>query len=303
MQNILTSTLTPWVLAARPKTLPASSMPVIVASALAAADKSFEPVPALLSLAFAVFSQIAANFVNDWSDFRKGADTDDRLGPNRMVALGILSPAAMLIGTFAALSIACAFGLGLVFYGGVKLIAVGLVCAIFVLLYSAGPLPLAYIGLGDAAVIVFFGLVAVCGTYYVQAGTVTLPVFLAGLSLGFASDNILIANNYRDRDEDRKNHKWTLVAIFGERFGRYYYLISGSMCALFFALSIFFAAKNPATLILPVLWFAFHLGAWRRLCAIRQGGALNAILERSAKNLLLLGLFFVLFTVITGQTP
>lgn len=294
----MTSTIIPWILAARPKTLPASSMPVIVASALAAADHRFEPVPALLCLAFAVFSQIAANFVNDWSDFRKGADTDDRLGPNRMVALGVLSPAAMLTGTFAALALACVFGLGLVFYGGVKLIAVGVVCAIFVLLYSAGPLPLAYIGLGDAAVIVFFGLVAVCGTYYVQAGTITVPVLLAGFSLGFASDNILIANNYRDRDEDRKNHKWTTVAIFGERFGRYFYLASGLICSVFFALSIFFIAKNTIALMLPVLWFVFHVRAWWRLCAIRQGKALNVILERSAKNLLLLGLFFVLFAVI-----
>lgn len=291
--------LTPWILAARPKTLPASSAPVVVGCALAFVDRGFEPLPALLCLLFAVFAQIAANFVNDWADFRKGADSDGRLGPNRMVALGVLSPKSMLIGTFVALGIACAFGLGLIFFGGVKLILVGFVCALFVLLYSAGPFPLAYIGLGDAAVVAFFGLVAVGGTYYVQTGELTPAVLFAGLSLGFASDNILIANNYRDRDEDRKNRKFTTIALFGERFGRYYYLTSGLLTALFFALAwrSYLTPDNRIALVLPLIWAGLHFLTWRRLVRLRQGRALNEILERSAKNLLILALFYVCFAL------
>lgn len=288
-----------WILAARPKTLAASTVPVIVGSVLAFHDGGFQTVPAILSLFFALWAQIGANFINDWSDFRKGADTNDRLGPNRMVALGVISPRKMFFGALFAFGIACLFGLGLIWFGGVWLIAVGAVCVLFAMLYSAGPLPLAYCGLGDLLVVLFFGVVAVTLTYFVQTGTCTTEAVLAGLAVGFATDNILIANNYRDRAEDRKNRKFTLVAIFGERFGRYFYLTSGLLTsALFLWTGHSLGGRSLFWLLLPpALWLALHLRTWRRLSAIREGAALNEILERSAKNLFAFAVLFALEVV------
>lgn len=285
-----------WFLAARPKTLAGSTVPVIVGTILAFHDGGFQAVPAILCLFFALWAQIGANFINDWSDFRKGADTNDRLGPDRMVALGVISPRQMFFGALFAFGVACLFGLGLVGYGGVRLIAVGAVCVLFAMLYSAGPLPLAYCGLGDLLVVLFFGIVAVTLTYFVQTGTCSTESVLAGLAVGFATDNILIANNYRDRAEDRRNRKFTLVAIFGERFGRYLYLTSGLLTtALFLSAGLLLGGEPFFALFLPpALWLALHLRTWRRLAAIREGAALNEILEKSAKNLLAFAVLFAL---------
>ena len=297
----------PWVLAARPKTLPESSSPVVIAAALAWIEGSFALVPFLLALIFAVFAQIAANLANDWADFKKGVDKEGRLGPDRMVALGILSPKAMLIGACVSLAIACGFGLGLVAYGGLKLIALGAVCALAVFLYSAGPYPLAYIGLGDVAVVLFFGLAAVCGPYYVQTGHLSWASFWAGLSFGFASDAVLTANNYRDRVQDRENRKFTLIALFGERFGRYFFLSIGLLSALFFALCCRCLAGGDFQtwlwlLPFPGFWLVIHLLTWRKMIAIFEGKQLNKILEQAAKNTLLLALFYVLAAVVLKVT-
>jgi len=296
-KTVKISPIAAWFYAARPKTLAAAAVPVITAGGLAYADGVFAPIPVILALMFALFAQIAANFVNDWSDYQKGADTQERLGPDRMTALGVISPRAMLIGTFIALGIACGFGLGLVPFGGVKLIFVGAVCAVFALLYSAGPMPLAYIGLGDAAVILFFGLVAVGGTYYVQAHQLNWNVLLMGGSVGLAADLILTANNYRDRDEDRENRKWTLIARWGERFGRYFYLMNGLGAAVLFGLVVR-RYSSPITLILPLLWLTVHIQTWREMVRIQKGKELNRILEQSAKNLLLLGALAVIVCLI-----
>lgn len=298
----------PWVLAARPKTLPESSSPVVIAASLAWIAGSFTFVPFFLALMFAVFAQIAANLANDWADYCKGADKDGRLGPDRMVAMGVLSPKAMLIGACVSLAVACGFGLGLVAYGGIKLIALGAVCALAVFLYSAGPYPLAYIGLGDVAVILFFGLAAVCGTYYVQTGQVNWAALWAGLSFGFASDTVLTANNYRDRVQDRENRKFTLIALFGERFGRYYFLSIGLLSALFFALCCYCLVEKGSTswlwlLPFPGFWLVIHLLTWKKMIAIFEGKELNKILEQAAKNTLFLALFYVLVAVVLKVTP
>ena len=291
------SALLAWLLAARPRTLPAAATPVVVALALAHRDFAdgvveggMRLVPAVCCLLFALLSQIAANFINDYADFVKGADGADRKGPRRAVASGWISPRAMFVGALVALALACAAGLFVVPYGGAKLIAVGAICCVFCLLYSVGPFPLAYFGLGDALVLVFFGVVAVAFTHYVQTGAFTLDAALAGLAIGFATDNILTANNYRDRDEDRANKKYTLIAVLGEPFGRYLYLFNGlASIALFAFVFSRRNAWNAVAVAALVLYFVLHLRAWRVLARLRSGAALASILAASAKNLLVLG--------------
>ena len=157
-----------WVEAARPKTLPASASPVLLGCALAYYDGAFDVVPALLCFLVALFAQVASNFANDYFDFKKGADGEGRLGPERAVAQGWITPKAMLAGTFVALGLACLFGLLLVCFADWRLIGVGIAVAIGVLAYSAGPFPLAYNGLGDVCVLLFYGVIPVCFTYYIQ---------------------------------------------------------------------------------------------------------------------------------------
>ena len=195
----------------------------------------------------------------------------------------------MLAATFIMLGIACAFGLGALPYGGVKLIPVGAVCAVFCLLYSAGPKPLAYIGLGDALVIAFFGVVSVTFTYYLQTGTISQDAILLGFAMGLVVDNILVANNYRDRDEDRAHGKLTLVAIFGERFGRYFYLFNGLAAAFLVGLLIYRQLFPRFALCAGLCVYLFlHLKTWREMSKIREGKGLVRILGLSARNLLLL---------------
>ena len=221
-----------WLEAARPKTLPASISPVIVGCAVAYRDGVFQWIPALLCLLVALFAQIASNFANDYYDFKKGADGEDRLGPERAVAQGWVSPASMLKATWIMLALACLSGCMLLFFAGWEIIPVGILIAICVLAYSAGPFPLAYNGLGDVCVVLFYGIVPVCFTYYVQSGCFTWLLFLLSLSVGLLSANILIVNNYRDYRQDKANHKRTTIVLFGRRFGRIAYLLNGLLALL-----------------------------------------------------------------------
>ncbi|MBR0225858.1 MAG: 1,4-dihydroxy-2-naphthoate octaprenyltransferase [Thermoguttaceae bacterium] len=290
-----------WALAARPKTLAAACSPVIVGLGLAYRDIAdgravsdvFVLVPALCCLAFALLAQVAANFINDYADFKKGADGGERKGPRRAVANGWISPRAMLTGTFVALAVACLFGLVTLLYVAPEhratLVGIGAVCCVFCLLYSAGPLPLAYIGLGDVLVVAFFGVVAVCFTYFVQTLTFTLDSALLGTAIGFATDNILVSNNYRDRDEDRAAGKFTLIAVFGERFGRYFYLVNGLIViALVAAIYVRREWWDPVGVGALVVYLALHLRAWRILARIRSGAGLVRALALSSANLLIL---------------
>ncbi len=285
-----------WFLASRPWSLAASAIPVVVALSLAwsdlsSSDESFRPIPAICCFFFAVFAQIAANFINDYSDFKKGADGADRVGPARGVGSGWITPRAMLVATFLSLAVACCFGLGTLPYGGWKLIAVGLVSCVFCLLYSAGPVPLAYVGLGDVLVVSFFGFVAVGFTYYLQTNAITLNAVLVGLAVGFAVDNILVSNNYRDRDGDRVHRKYTLVVLLGERFGRYFYLANGLIVVLL--LTIVFWRRgdllNVLSLVALLFYLVLHWKTWRLLVKIRSGSALVRVLELSSRNVLVLG--------------
>ena len=217
---------TAWMEAARPKTLAASISPVLVGVALAYRDDVFKVGAAILCLGVALFAQIASNFANDYFDFKKGADGSDRLGPERAVASGWITPKDMLVGTFLMLALACALGCGLLFYAGWELIFVGLAIAVCVLAYSAGPYPLAYHGLGDVCVLLFYGIIPVCYTYYVQALEFSLLAFLLSLAIGMLSINILVVNNYRDYEQDKQASKRTSIVLFGRRFGLGFYLVN-----------------------------------------------------------------------------
>ncbi|MBX3015312.1 MAG: 1,4-dihydroxy-2-naphthoate polyprenyltransferase [Caldilineaceae bacterium] len=206
-----------WLLAARPKTLPAAVGPILVGAALALADDRFELLPALAALLCALLLQIGSNFANDYFDFFKGADTNDRLGPTRATAAGLLTPNAMRWGMVVVFGAAVLVGLYLIWVGGWPILVAGLAALLAAIAYTGGPFPFGYYGLGDLFVFLFFGLVAVCGTYYVQAHTLPLAVILAAVPPGLLITAILVVNNLRDLETDRRANKRTLAVRLGRR--------------------------------------------------------------------------------------
>ncbi|MDF3056785.1 MAG: 1,4-dihydroxy-2-naphthoate prenyltransferase [Rariglobus sp.] len=209
-----------WIGASRPRTLPAAVAPVLAASALAWRDGDFEPLAALACLAFALLIQIGTNFANDYYDFVKGADTAERVGPRRAVASGLVPPATMKRAMGGMFALAFAAGLTLLGYGGWPLLLIGVASIVCGIAYTGGPYPLGYNGLGDVFVFIFFGLVAVGATYFVQAGVITADAWLIGAGIGALAANILVVNNYRDVETDARAGKRTLVVRFGRRFAR-----------------------------------------------------------------------------------
>lgn len=210
-------TLGIWLEATRPKTLPAAAAPVTLAASLAWANGVFHALPALICLLFALLIQIGTNFANDYLDGVRGTDTEARLGPQRAVASGLVTPATMRGAAIGVLVVAFCLGLSLIYFGGWWLLSVGVASVICAWIYTGGPYPLAYNGLGDVFVVLFFGVIAVSCSYYVQAGMVLPEVLLLGLACGLVVNNILVVNNYRDVDEDRLADKKTLVVLFGRR--------------------------------------------------------------------------------------
>lgn len=211
----------PWLLAARPQTLTAGAVPVVVGTAFAYADgPRIDWSLFTFALLGAIFIQIATNFINDALDFKKGADTAERLGPLRVTQAGLLTPEAVLRGATVCFLLALLCGVPLVLRGGFPLLAIGLASVAAAYAYTGGPYPLAYHGLGELFVMVFFGLVAVGGSYYVQTGRMTPAVIAAGGAVGSISTALLAVNNLRDLDHDRRSGKRTLAARFGARFAK-----------------------------------------------------------------------------------
>lgn len=271
-----------WLEASRPKTLSASLSPVLLGTALAYHDGMFRPLSSLLCFLVAVSAQIASNFANDYFDYKKGADRVDRLGPERAVASGWIKPRAMLWATVLMLLLTCVSGSFLLVYAGWALVWVGVAIVVFALAYTAGPFPLAYNGLGDVCVLVFFGIVPVCFTYYVQALSITAPVFWLSLALGLLSVNILVVNNYRDYEQDKISGKRTTVVLYGKKFAEMFYLlniVASAGCS--------FALWNVAgygSLFLVTL-FPLFFSTWLDMKRT-AGVALNCILGRTARNVL-----------------
>lgn len=292
MTEIKINSLRAWVLAARPKTLSGALLPVMVGASLAYMNQTFKWQPALICAVFAGLMQIAANFINDLFDYLKGTDREDRLGPERACAQGWISASAMKKGIAITILLACLVGSTLLFYGGWELIIIGAVCVVFAFLYTTGPYPLSYKGWGDLLVVLFFGFVPVGGTYYVQALQLTPEVIVASLVCGLVVDTLLVVNNYRDRDADKKSGKLTVVVRFGEPFGRYLYWLLGVMAAL--CCLYFVKDRHWYAAFLPLLYLIPHTLTWRKMVRIHKGKALNNILGETSRNMLLMGLLFSL---------
>ena len=221
-----------WLMAARPKTLPAAAAPVLLGTAMAYADGGFHAVSALCAFLGALLIQIGTNLANDYFDHAKGADTAVRLGPTRVTQAGLVAPGKVLAAAALAFALACAPGLYIVIRGGWPFVVVGLASIACGILYTAGPYPLGYLGLGDLLVLVFFGPVAVAGTYYVQALELSRPIVIAGFGPGLLSVAILTVNNLRDVDQDREAGKKTLPVRFGRTFAKAEYLVCFAIACL-----------------------------------------------------------------------
>lgn len=283
-----------WIECARLRTLPVSVAGVIMASGIAVIYHRFEWLPALLCFAFAVLAQVVSNFANEYYDFRRGTDKKGRVGPRRGVTEGDITPGLLLRVTIGTLAVACAVGCGLIPFGGWWLIPVGILIAVFAFAYSAGPYPLSYHGLGDVAVLVFFGLVPVNLTFYLQAGYFAPLTILASVTIGLMGVNVLLVNNYRDVDDDREAHKRTTVVIFGRKVASAAYLINGYVGISLLA-PLWFAAPLWV-LAVPALYLVLHTVTWNRLTH-SDGAALNPLLGATARNMLI---FAVLLTACFG---
>lgn len=277
-----------WLLAARPKTLTGASVPVMIALAMAYTDlqgNGFRIIPAVLCALFAFVMQIDANFVNDYFDFISGKDDEQRLGPARACAMGWIDVAKVKVGIVITTVIACIIGLPLVIYGGVEMILVGALCVVFCFLYTT---LLASRGLGDLLVLVFFGIVPVCATYYLQTDTCTWVVFLASLACGLVIDTLLVVNNYRDIDNDRRAGKKTLIVMIGADKGRLLYLWLGIIASL---MGVVFAVYGKYwTPLLPTVYLIMHIATYRRMVKIGSGRQLNLVLADTARNMFVYGL-------------
>jgi 1,4-dihydroxy-2-naphthoate octaprenyltransferase len=289
------TTIRYWIDAARPRTLPASISPVLIGTALAWHTEHFRLIPSLLCLAVALFAQIASNFANDYFDFRKGADTNERTGPDRAVSKGWITPKAMLYAVFLMLALTCLCGLGLLYMSDWKLIFVGLMIIIGAMAYSAGPYPLSYHGLGDISVWLFYGLIPVVFTYYVQALVFCNQAWLLGAAFGFLSVDILVVNNYRDYEEDMKVSKRTTIVLFGRGFGRIFYLVNG-LFALVLAAPVIFNNAVWLSTLMYIVFLILFIHSWRNLCRL-EGSALNGVLGTTARNVLLFA-FICIFAML-----
>jgi 1,4-dihydroxy-2-naphthoate octaprenyltransferase len=280
-----------WILASRPKTLWAALVPVVIGGVLAASDDLFHATSFALALAGALAIQVGTNLFNDYADFVKGADTEHRKGPLRVTQAGLLRPGSVLAGAIVTFIVATACGIYLIWRGGWPILAIGAASIVCGILYTAGPRPLGYVGLADLFVLLFFGPIAVAGTYWVQALTMNRLVIVAGLAPGLLSVALLTINNLRDIDEDAVVGKRTLAVRFGSRFARWEYVVTLTLGlavpAMLYAMSGQHAWSMLCLLIIPLA-----LPDIRSVLGGRAGKALNALLGSTARLSLLYSLVF-----------
>ena len=286
-----------WVLAARPATLPAAIVPVLVGAAGAVADgASFKPVVFALTLFCSMLIQIGTNFANDYSDFVKGADNESRLGPLRVTASGLMTQDQVRRGIVVALGAAVVVGAYLAWIGGWAIVAIGIFSVISGLAYTGGPYPLGYHGLGDVFVFIFFGVVAVTGTAFLQAGEWSVFVLLLSIPIGLLVTNILVVNNLRDMPTDIVAGKRTLATRIGERATRYQYAL---FCVASYGVVIAMAATKGLWILLPLLSAPLALVVTRRVMGGMSGRDLNPVLEKSGQLLLAFGVLLSIGAALT----
>ncbi|MBR5440421.1 MAG: 1,4-dihydroxy-2-naphthoate octaprenyltransferase [Prevotella sp.] len=292
MSEITTNSAKAWLLAARPKTLAGAAVPVMIGSALAVSDADWQVrwLPMALCFLFAFVMQIDANFINDYFDFRKGADDEQRLGPKRACAQGWVSARAMQWAIGITTFLACIVGLPLIFFGGWEMLAVGAVCVLFCFLYTTH---LSYVGMGDLLVLLFFGIVPVTMTYYLvlpsEMQTVTTECLLLSVACGLVVDTLLVVNNVRDIDNDRRTGKRTLIVAIGRRRGQVFYFLLG-FTAVILGCFLSYHEHHWATWLPIIFYQPFHVISSAKMWEIGQGAALNRILGQTARNIFIYGL-------------
>ncbi len=303
---VKTNSLKAWFLAARPKTLSAAAVPVLLGIALAYRDAGeIAWVPALLCLFFAWVMQIDSNFVNDYFDFKHGNDDETRLGPKRACAEGWITLSAMQRGIIATTLLGCLIGLPLILFGGIEMIVVGVCCVVFCFLYTTC---LSYLGIGDLLVLLFFGIVPVCCTYYLVVPEViqhvTWETVVTSIACGLVVDTLLIVNNYRDYDNDKATGKKTLVVKIGKRKTELLYCVLGNVAVLMIIamMSIDTLQSKGSTWLLPLLgvYAAMHNLTFWKMKQIGEGRELNKILGMTARNIFLFGI--ITSIILAGST-
>ncbi len=279
-----------WVAAARLRTLPAAIVPVVVGTAVAYATSAIAWGPALAALFGALAIQIGTNFANDVFDAERGADGPDRIGPLRAVSAGLISAAAMKRAMIAAFGVASAFGLYLVATVGWPIVVVGIASILAGIAYTGGPWPLGYHGLGDVFVLIFFGFVAVCGTAFVQVGSVPALAIWAAVPVGTLATAIIVVNNLRDRATDARAGKRTLAVRLGRRGALVEYALLLA-CAYAVPVGLAVCAHDPWRL-LPLVTVPLAVRRLRALAAAVTGPEFNACLAATAQLMLVHGLAF-----------
>ncbi|TMT86244.1 1,4-dihydroxy-2-naphthoate polyprenyltransferase [Haloterrigena sp. H1] len=294
-----------WLMAARPQTLPAAAAPVIVGTGLAVADGVFAPLPALLAFVGAALIQIGTNFANDYYDAINGADTEDREGFTRVTQSGLISPEQVKFATIVTFGLAVLSGTYLVYIGGLPILVIGLVSVVCGWAYTGGPYPLGYHGLGDLFVFIFFGLVAVTGTYYVQAAavlaepltttlpadTITAAAVVASLPIAGISTAIIVVNNIRDLETDAETGKRTLAVRLGYQWSRLEYV---ALLALAYVVPVWFwlGTEYGPGVLLPLVTVPYAAMVARTVVTRTDGDALNPALEQTGKLLALYAISF-----------
>lgn len=297
---VKTNSVKAWLLATRPKTLSAAAVPVMIGTAFAWRNTSeqFNWIPAILCLLFAWIMQIDSNLVNDYFDFKKGNDDETRLGPKRACSEGWITSDAMVWGILITTLLGCMTGIPLILYGGLEMVMVGIACVVFCFLYTT---LFSYHGLGDILVLLFFGIIPVCCTYYVcmplHQQIPTGEVIASSIACGLAIDALLIVNNYRDIDNDRSNGKITLAVRLGEsKTRRLYesigYIAAGIMIILVF-LDLYQTDKFIPTYAIYLIYIILHRQSYQEMKKINKGAKLNQVLGLTARNILVFGILSV----------
>jgi 1,4-dihydroxy-2-naphthoate octaprenyltransferase len=269
-----------WIVAARPRTLSAAVSPVAVGTALAGSEGTFRALPFVAALIGSVFIQVGTNLSNDYSDARRGADAEDRLGPVRVTAGGLMPPRRVLVGTYLAFGIAVAAGIYLTAVAGIEILIVGVLSILAGVLYTGGPRPYGYEGLGELFVFLFFGLVAVSGSYFVQVETLTAEALALSIPVGLLAAAILVVNNVRDIDSDRRAGKRTLAVKLGRDRARKLFaaMLAGSFLA---PVAIWSAGALSAWILLPLATIPPAVRLAQTVASRSDGPTLNAALART----------------------
>jgi 1,4-dihydroxy-2-naphthoate octaprenyltransferase len=290
-----------WLLASRPKTLPAAAAPVIVGSAVAFAEHGFRFWPALAALFGSLLLQIGANLANDVFDFEKGTDSHDRLGPMRVTQAGLISPIEVKIGMWITFALAAICGIYMTLVSGWLILVIGALAILAAIAYTGGPFPYGYKGLGEVFVFLFFGVAAVCGTYYAQTNTVSLLAILSSTPVGLLIVSILVVNNVRDYESDKDANKQTLAVKFGLKWAQQEFVM---VIILAYAIVVLLSTSDLASPWVLLTWLSVPMVFSISSSVLNQRGKiLNKTLAATGKLTLIFSLLYAIGLIISVYLP